>query len=893
MKYFITLIILGALSYSLYAQTTTIEGVVTDSLSKPVELANVMAFYKKDSTVASFGITDAAGRYRLIVPQGEVYTLKSSFIGYTTWQSEVTASNDKVSQHIVLKESSTLLNAVEIKYEFPITVSGDTIIYKTDEFTNGKERKLGDVLGALPGFEVDDNGDIKVQGKKVDKVLVEGKEFFDGDSKMATQNIPADAVNKIQLLRNYSDVAPMGGLGNDESMAINVTLHDDKKNMWFGDVEVAAGPQERYLVHPNLFYYSPKVNINIIGDANNVGEQAFTLRDYFRFSGGIRRVGSRSGSSISVSSDEIGISLMQNMMAKNIESNLSAVNFNYQPNKKWRFSVYGIASSVETLMETASNRTYIRSQGNTVEETTSNLKQENASGLFKLTSAYTPNAKTHLEYGAFLKASAITEQDDRSSDFGLVTNDLSELDDKNPLSFDQNLVGYFTLNEKNILSAETSYNYKKQVPEYNLSTGLSPLPSVIPQNPSELYRIGQNKTVTTNALQSEVNFYRFLNKTNHISFNAGFTNSQQQLDTEIRQELDNGTSTAIDNGNLDNDVAYSYEDYYAGVRYKTKISDLTFSPGVTWHQYQVSDTQLNTKNTLNKQLVTPDLFVKYDFSNNKNVTLNYRLNAQFTDVQNVAARGVLRNYNSWYTGNRNIENILYHQVNLNYFNFNMFNHTNLFMSANYQKRYNDIIESISYTGTDRITSPQNVAIWNDQLMTNMSLEKKFVHVKVKADANLSYSKYQNEVEQQTNDNTSFTQEYELSAESKFVNAPNFEIGFKKGWNTYNTNTVEQKYATNKPYMDVEIPFLKHFTLIVEYEYTNFQNEARTTVSNYDFLEAALYYEKANSPWTFKLTGTNLLQTEEIRRDGFSDNVVSTFSYRVQPRYGILSVKYNL
>ena len=128
-----------------------------------------------------------------------------------------------VSQHIVLKESSTLLNAVEIKYEFPITVSGDTIIYKTDEFTNGKERKLGDVLGALPGFEVDDNGDIKVQGKKVDKVLVEGKEFFDGDSKMATQNIPADAVNKIQLLRNYSDVAPMGGLGNDESMAINVT----------------------------------------------------------------------------------------------------------------------------------------------------------------------------------------------------------------------------------------------------------------------------------------------------------------------------------------------------------------------------------------------------------------------------------------------------------------------------------------------------------------------------------------------------------------------------------------------------------------------------------------------------------------------------------------------
>lgn len=893
MKLFVSLILTSALSLSLYSQNTTLEGVVSDSLNNPIELANVMAFYKKDSTVASFGITDGAGRYRLILPQGEVYTLKSSFIGYTTWESEVNAKGNKMTQNLVLKHTSKLLNEVEIKYEFPITVSGDTIIYKTDQFTTGKERKLGDVLKALPGFEIDDNGDIKVQGKKVDKVLVEGKEFFDGDSKMATQNIPADAVDKIQLLRNYSDVSPMGGLGNDDRLAINVQLSEDKKNMWFGDVEASGGPQERYLVHPNLFYYSPKTNINMIGDANNIGEQAFTLRDYFRFSGGIRRVGRKSGSSINVSSDEMGISLMQNDMAKNIDSKLGALNLNYQPNKKWRLSAYGIASGVKTLMNTTSNRTYIRSQGNTVENTESTMSQENGSALIKTSATYTPNYKTHLEYGAFLKTSSISELDTRTSDFGQVINNIQEQDEKNPFSIDQNIAGYFTLNDKNILSVETSYGYKKQVPEYVLNTGLSPLQSILPLTASNAYNISQDKMITTNALQAEVNHYLILNKTNHISFSAGINNSKQQLDTELLQTLDNGSSASVDAGSLDNDVSYQYEDYYAGVHYKTKLGKLTLSPGVNMHYYNVSDRQLGSENTLTKQLVMPDLFAKYVFGSSKNMTFNYGLNAQFTDIQNVASRGMMRNYNSWFTGNRNMENILYHEINLNYFNFNMFNHTNLFLMANYQKRYNDIIESISYSNTDRITSPQNVPVWNDQLMANVSFEKKFVKMKVKVSSNLNYRKFQNEVEQQINDNSSFGQEYELSAESKFSNAPNFEIGFKKGWNKYNTNNIEQEYTTNTPYIDVEIPFLKSFTLIADYEYNNFQNADRTTVSNYDFMNVALYYEKEDSPWVFKLSANNVLETPSIRRDGFSANMVSTYTYQVMPRYAMLSVKYSL
>ena len=102
-------------------------------------------------------------------------------------------------------------------------------------FTNGTEKKLEDVLKKLPGVEIDSNGEIEVEGKKVQKVLVEGKEFFDGDSKVATQNIPASAIDKVQVLKNYNEVSSMKGVTNNEdNIAINIKLKEGKKSVLEG-----------------------------------------------------------------------------------------------------------------------------------------------------------------------------------------------------------------------------------------------------------------------------------------------------------------------------------------------------------------------------------------------------------------------------------------------------------------------------------------------------------------------------------------------------------------------------------------------------------------------------------------------------------------------------------
>ena len=129
------------------------------------------------------------------------------------------------NKDFVLQENPDQLKEVIIDYTPPVTIKKDTIIYRTDVFVTGNERKLREVLKKLPGVEVDRSGNVSVQGKKITKVLVENKLFFTGDSKMAVNNIPADVVNTIEILDNYNDVAMLKGLQESEDMAMNIKLN--------------------------------------------------------------------------------------------------------------------------------------------------------------------------------------------------------------------------------------------------------------------------------------------------------------------------------------------------------------------------------------------------------------------------------------------------------------------------------------------------------------------------------------------------------------------------------------------------------------------------------------------------------------------------------------------
>ena len=215
----------------LNGQKITLTGKVIDSTNAPLELANVIALNKQTKTMASYGITDSEGRFQLRLEKDSLYILRISFLGYASFEEDFRATTDQI-KNVTLQAAPNQLEGVELVEEFPITVSGDTITYNADSFTTGKEKKLENVLEELPGFEITDEGEVKVQGKKVEKVLVEGKEFFDGDTKMATKNIPANAVDKVQVLRDFNEITPMQGVTDSDAMALNIKLKDGKKNLW-------------------------------------------------------------------------------------------------------------------------------------------------------------------------------------------------------------------------------------------------------------------------------------------------------------------------------------------------------------------------------------------------------------------------------------------------------------------------------------------------------------------------------------------------------------------------------------------------------------------------------------------------------------------------------------
>ena len=188
-----------------FSQNIRFEGSVLESGKTPLEMANVMAVNQATKGVDAYAITNDKGKFVLNLKQNSTYNIKVSYLGMQNKEFSVTTKSENISQNISLEPGGIEIEGVEIVREMPVSIKGDTIVYNADSFKTGTERKLEDLLKKMPGVEVNADGEVEVEGKKVTKLMVEGKDFFDGDTKLGVKNIPADAIDKVQVLRNYNE----------------------------------------------------------------------------------------------------------------------------------------------------------------------------------------------------------------------------------------------------------------------------------------------------------------------------------------------------------------------------------------------------------------------------------------------------------------------------------------------------------------------------------------------------------------------------------------------------------------------------------------------------------------------------------------------------------------
>jgi hypothetical protein len=291
-----TFYLLCALFFSsfLFSQNTfTIKGKVVDPTTKlPIESATVYLTSVKDSSVVDYTITNKMGNFAIKVKKSDkALNLKVSFISYQDFVENVTGlTADKDFGTIELKEASNLLNEVVVKSEIPpIRIKKDTLEFNASSFKVGADANVEALLKQLPGVEITPEGKITVNGKEVNNILVNGKPFFGKDGKIATQNLPAEIIEKVQVVDTKTKSEEISGdASGSENKTINLTIQEDKNKGFFGKIMGGLGSDKRYESSMLVNYFKGERKISALASSNNINSIGFSMDEIFDNMGGGR-----------------------------------------------------------------------------------------------------------------------------------------------------------------------------------------------------------------------------------------------------------------------------------------------------------------------------------------------------------------------------------------------------------------------------------------------------------------------------------------------------------------------------------------------------------------------------------------------------------------------------
>src|SRR5436190_6495726 len=282
-----------------------VKGVVFDTIAKQsVPAATITVLQAKDSSLVTFTMTNSRGEFSLTnVPYGD-YRLLVTHVNYHNVNKYFTINDANKNidlANIEVSDKNKVLEEVVLMAEAPpVTLIGDTVQYNAGSFKTKPNAVVEDLLKKMPGIKVEKDGTVKAQGQEVKRVLVDGKEFFGTDPKIATKNLPADAVDKVQVYDKLSDQAQLTGFddGNSEK-TINLKLKKDKKKGMFGKINDGAGTDGRYAGRLNANSFKGARQMSAIGMGNNINAEVFSFMDVLNFTVALNQL-KNGGSNINV-----------------------------------------------------------------------------------------------------------------------------------------------------------------------------------------------------------------------------------------------------------------------------------------------------------------------------------------------------------------------------------------------------------------------------------------------------------------------------------------------------------------------------------------------------------------------------------------------------------------
>ncbi len=278
MKRIHTLALLFLFSLLAAAQKVTVSGTVMDgALSEPMPGAAVVLLQPKDSAQAAGVTSDAEGKFKLPSVKAGNYILRVSFIGFQTYYRNISLPKGNKSINLgelTLLENSKVLKEAEVTAKLAqMEMKADTFVYNAEAFRMPEGSMLEELVKKLPGAEIDDDGTIKINGKSVSKIMVDGKEYFQNDTKMAMKNLPSKLIKKLKAYDKKSDYTRITGIDDgEEETVLDLSVKKGMKDGWVGNFDGAYGTEDRYSGKANVNRFMDNSYLSVIGSRNNVND---------------------------------------------------------------------------------------------------------------------------------------------------------------------------------------------------------------------------------------------------------------------------------------------------------------------------------------------------------------------------------------------------------------------------------------------------------------------------------------------------------------------------------------------------------------------------------------------------------------------------------------------
>ncbi len=894
-----------SLSFNLFAQVnkSAFKGTVVDETALPVPGATLMILNAQDSTLVLFGSSNADGGFIIRnVPAGS-YLLNISFLGLEPAFIPITSGEQPEMNLDTIKliTANTVLSEVQIKADFvPVEVHKDTISYNADAFQVQPNAAVEDLLKKLPGIEVAPDGTIKAQGEDVQNILVDGKEFFGADGKIATKNLPAKALKKIKVYDKQSDVAEFTGIDDGErEKTIDLQLRDEFKKGLFGSAQAGYGTDQKYNLKASINKFTKTNQLAVLGQLNNINDQGFSFSDRMSFGGGMRSMMGGGGwnefsMSSSIPSSDGG---SQNGL---VNTGAGGVNFTFQKNKNFNIRSSYFYNNVDKDLEKYSYRQNLSENPFDTEEI-SNSNTVNATHSFAFNSDIVPdtsqqvkvNARFSFGDGSFLGDSyvenfvtgdtlenrSVTNEDNASDNLSLNAN-ATYMKRLNARGRNVTIGG--TVNK----SDQDSDNQLEALTEYFTSGSTDALDQL-------QYSISDQLR-----LEGQFTFTEYLRKRRFLEINYSYSNQESDYDKAVSDLVN---SEPVENPILSNDYAsvFQYHRTGASFRYSGEIHNI--NAGL---QYQISE--LNGQVNLQEEDIKrtyynflPRFFWRADLGNGKGLRFNYNTRVNAPSITQLSP--VIDNSDPLrlYVGNPNLDAELSHNLNIHFNSFSQFSSVSIFASLSSTITKNKIITSRYVDDQFReVSTPLNI---DDETSyrANLSFGRplKFLHSRFNINLNGGLTKTQNLIASELLDLNRWSRSGGISFTN--LNSKVLEYNVGGQW-TFNDNYYQSNESLNQNTLlhtyslDVTVHFWKKWSITGNFDYNLYTSDQFAENQGLPLMELAISrYVFPGDKGQFKFSIFDVL--DENR--GISQSVNTDYIEEVRTnsigKYAMLSFIYSI